>query len=70
LVQQAPTVSHFQPAALKFGNYLIVLAVVLVPVIIAVAVFRGDPILITVRFALVLAVAAIPVAMPCPGCCR
>jgi H+-transporting ATPase len=49
---------------LKIGNYLIILAVVLVTVIIAVAIFRGDPILTTLQFALVLTVAAIPVAMP------
>ena len=45
LVQGAETVSHFQRAVLKIGNYLIILAVVLVAVIIAVAIFRGDPIL-------------------------
>ena len=33
-------------------------------VIITVAIFRGDPILTTLQFALVLTVAAIPVAMP------
>jgi H+-transporting ATPase len=49
---------------LKIGNYLIILAVALVTVIIAVALFRGDPILTTLQFALVLTVAAIPVAMP------
>ena len=64
LVQEAHTVSHFQRAVLKIGNYLIVLAVALVAVIIAVAIFRGDPILTTLQFALVLTVAAIPVAMP------
>src|SRR5271163_1420880 len=64
LVQGAQTVSHFQRAVLKIGNYLIVLAVVLVAVIIAVAIYRGDPILTTLQFALVLTVAAIPVAMP------
>jgi H+-transporting ATPase len=64
LVQQALTVSHFQRAVLKIGNYLIILAVALVAVIITVALFRGDPILTTLQFALVLTVAAIPVAMP------
>ncbi|HEY5170329.1 MAG TPA: plasma-membrane proton-efflux P-type ATPase [Acidimicrobiia bacterium] len=64
LVQEAHTVSHFQRAVLKIGNYLIVLAVALVTVIIAVAILRGDPILTTLQFALVLTVAAIPVAMP------
>ncbi|WP_208449431.1 plasma-membrane proton-efflux P-type ATPase [Paraburkholderia phenazinium] len=64
LVQGADTVSHFQRAVLKIGNYLIILAVVMVSAIIAVAIFRGDPILTTLQFALVLTVAAIPVAMP------
>jgi len=64
LVQEAHTVSHFQRAVLKIGNYLIVLAVALVAVIVGVAIFRGDPILTTLQFALVLTVAAIPVAMP------
>ncbi|HEY5141572.1 MAG TPA: plasma-membrane proton-efflux P-type ATPase, partial [Methylococcales bacterium] len=64
LVQEAHTVSHFQKAVLKIGNYLIILAVALVAVIITVALFRGDKILTTLQFALVLTVAAIPVAMP------
>ncbi len=64
LVQEARSVSHFQRAVLKIGNYLIILAAVLVAVIIAVAIIRGDRILTTLQFALVLTVAAIPVAMP------
>ncbi len=64
LVQEAQTVSHFQRAVLKIGNYLIILAVVLVVLILAVALFRGDRMLTTLQFALVLTVAAIPVAMP------
>ncbi len=64
LVQEAHTVSHFQKAVLKIGNYLIILAVALVAAIVGVAIFRGDPILTTLQFALVLTVAAIPVAMP------
>jgi H+-transporting ATPase len=64
LVQDAHTVSHFQRAVLKIGNYLIVLAVALVALIVAAALFRHDPILSTMEFALVLLVAAIPVAMP------
>jgi len=64
LVQEAQTASHFQRAVLKIGDYLIILAVALVAVIIIVALFRGDPILTTLQFALVLTVAAIPVAMP------
>ncbi len=64
LVETAHTVSHFQKAVLKIGDYLIVIAVVLVALILVVALFRGDPMLETVQFALVLTVAAIPVAMP------
>jgi len=64
LVQEAHTASHFQRAVLKIGDYLIILAVSLVVLILAVALFRGDPILSTLEFALVLLVAAIPVAMP------
>src|SRR5271170_5561684 len=64
LVQGAQPVSHFQRAVLKVGNYLIILAVILVATIIVFAIFRGDPILTTLQFALVLTVAAIPVAMP------
>jgi len=64
LVEGAETPSHFQQAVLKIGDYLIVIAVVLVAVIIGVAVFRGDGVLTTLQFALVLTVAAIPVAMP------
>jgi H+-transporting ATPase len=64
LVGEAHTTSHFQKAVLKIGNYLIILAVVLVAVIIGTAIVRGDPFLTTLQFALVLTVAAIPVAMP------
>jgi H+-transporting ATPase len=64
LVQGPQNVSHFQRAVLKIGNYLILLAGALVAVIIGVSIYRGDPILTTLQFALVLTVAAIPVAMP------
>lgn len=64
LVETANTVSHFQRAVLKIGNYLIIVAVVLVALILSVATFRGDPLLETLEFALVLTIAAIPVAMP------
>ncbi len=49
---------------LKIGDYLIVLALVLVAVIIGFSIYRGEDILTTLQFALVLTVAAIPVAMP------
>jgi H+-transporting ATPase len=64
LVQEAHTVSHFQRAVLNIGDYLIILAVALVALILAVALFRGDRMTTTLQFALVLTVAAIPVAMP------
>jgi H+-transporting ATPase len=64
LVGTAVTVSHFQKAVLRIGNYLIILAVAMVAVIIGFGIYRGDPILTTLQFALVLTVAAIPVAMP------
>jgi H+-transporting ATPase len=64
LVESAHTVSHFQRAVLKIGDYLIVLASVLVLLVVGVALYRRDPLLDTLEFALVLLVAAIPVAMP------
>ncbi|MDQ2875885.1 MAG: plasma-membrane proton-efflux P-type ATPase, partial [Actinomycetota bacterium] len=64
LVQDARTVSHFQQAVLKIGKFLILLAVGLVAVITVVSIARGNPVLDTLQFALVLTVAAIPVAMP------
>ena len=64
LVQEAQTVSHFQRAVLKIGTFLIILALSMVVVIIIVSTIRGDPFFTTLQFALVLTVAAIPVAMP------
>ncbi len=64
LVQDAVTVSHFQQAVLRIGKFLILLAAALVTLILVASVLRGDPLLTTVQFALVLTVAAIPVAMP------
>jgi len=64
LVEQAHTVSHFQKAVMKIGDYLIILAVALVALILIFALFRGDKVLTTLEFCLVLLVAAIPVAMP------
>jgi len=64
LVQTAQTTSHFQRAVLKIGDFLIMIAVSLVILILLVAMFRGDHLLTTLQFALVLTVAAIPVAMP------
>jgi H+-transporting ATPase len=64
LVETTHTTSHFQRAVLKIGDYLIVIAIALVVIILGVALFRGDNMLTTLEFALILTVAAIPVAMP------
>jgi len=64
LVAEAKTVSHFQRAVLKIGNYLAFLSIALVLVLFVVAMFRGDSILDFIQFALVMIVAGVPVAMP------
>lgn len=64
LVQQATSVSHFQRAVLKIGNFLILSTMGLVAVIVVVGLFRHDPLIKTAQFALILAVASIPVALP------
>lgn len=64
LVEGAKTHSHFQKAIIKIGNYLIVLAVLLVVLIFFIALFRHESLLETLQFALVLTVAAIPAALP------
>lgn len=64
LVQSSHTVSHFQKAVLKIGNYLILLAVAMILIIIIAAFIRGNQLITTLEFCLVLLVAAVPVAMP------
>ncbi|MGN6421940.1 MAG: plasma-membrane proton-efflux P-type ATPase [Asticcacaulis sp.] len=64
LVETAQTRSHFQRAVLKIGNFLILAAVGLIALIFIVAMFRHESFLKTLQFALILTVAAIPVAMP------
>jgi len=64
LVEEAEKRSHFQKAVIKIGDYLIVLALVLVAVIFLVALFRHEGLLETLQFALILTVAAIPAALP------
>ena len=56
--------SHFQKMVIRIGDYLILITVALVIVIVMVALFRHAPLLEIARFALVLSVAAIPVALP------
>jgi H+-transporting ATPase len=64
LVGGAGRRSHFQQAVLKIGNVLILGTIGLVALILLVALWRGDPLVETVLFALILTVAAIPVALP------
>jgi len=64
LIESAHTASHFQRAVMRIGNFLIGLTMALVAAIVAVAMERHDPLLETVQFALILTVAAIPVALP------
>ncbi|MBI1397983.1 MAG: HAD-IC family P-type ATPase [Betaproteobacteria bacterium] len=56
--------SHFQEMVIRIGNFLILVTIALVVLIIMVSLFRHEPLLEIARFALVLAVAAIPVALP------
>jgi H+-transporting ATPase len=64
LVETARTVSHFQRAVLRIGNFLIFVTVGLVAAILIAALSRHDPLIETLQFALILTVAAIPVALP------
>jgi|AMFO01.1.fsa_nt_gi ATPase, P-type (transporting), HAD superfamily, subfamily IC len=56
--------SHFQKMIISIGNFLILVTIVLVLLIVMVALFRHEPFLEIARFAMVLTVAAIPVALP------
>jgi len=64
IVEGTKTTSHFERAVLRIGDYLIVMAIVLVALILMAGLFRQEDLLTNLRFALVLTVAAIPVAMP------
>ena len=56
--------SHFQKMVIRIGNFLILVTIVLVILIAIVSLFRHEHFLEIARFALVLSVAAIPVALP------
>jgi H+-transporting ATPase len=64
LVAEAQTKSHFQKAIVKIGDYLILIAALLVTITSVVGLFRHQGILELVQFGLVLTVAAIPAALP------
>ena len=56
--------SHFQKMVIQIGNFLILITLALVLLIVMVSLFRHESLLEIARFALVLTVAAIPVALP------
>src|SRR5216110_3137686 len=70
LVAAAGSVSHFQRAVMKIGNFLIILALVLVVILVAARLFdmRGHydraVLLRLAEIVLILLVASVPVAMP------
>ncbi len=64
LVEKAEKVSSYQKMIIKIGNYLIILAVILISIMVVVELLRGMSLIETAQFALVLAVSAIPAAMP------
>ncbi|MCV7395734.1 plasma-membrane proton-efflux P-type ATPase [Mycobacterium paraseoulense] len=64
LVETAGAVSHFQRAVLRIGNALILLAAALVTLTVVVSLVRGNAVLQTLEFALVVTIASVPVALP------
>jgi H+-transporting ATPase len=64
LVSRARPISHFQRAVLTIGDYLVYLSIGLVAILILVEIARGAELITLFQFALILTVAAIPVAMP------
>ncbi len=56
--------SHFQEMVIKVGNFLIAVTLVMVSIIIYLGISRGQNILDLLEYALILTVAAIPVALP------
>ena len=56
--------SHFQKMVINVGNFLIILTVIMVAIIIAIGIHRGENLWELLEFSLILTVAAIPVALP------
>jgi H+-transporting ATPase len=56
--------SHFQKMVIRIGDFLIFITIGLVALIVMVALFRHEAFLEIARFAMVLTVASIPVALP------
>lgn len=64
LVSEAKSVSHFQKAVLRIGDYLIFLSLGLAILLLFIELIRGSQFLTLMEFTLILVIAAIPVAMP------
>ncbi len=55
---------HLQEMVIRITDYLIIMTLILAAIILLVALYRGESLIDFIRFALVLVVASIPVAMP------
>ena len=64
LVEETETRSHYQQEVMKIGHFLILVTIALIAIILLAALFRDEPMIETFQFALILTVAAIPVALP------
>lgn len=64
LVQKTVPVGHLQHIVVLIGRILIIVALILDALILAVAAFRHDDMAATLEYALLLAIASVPVAMP------
>ncbi len=56
--------SHFQKAIFGIGKFLIIFSIILIVIVFVDLILRGDSLIETIRFSLVLAIASIPVALP------
>ncbi|WP_423792984.1 plasma-membrane proton-efflux P-type ATPase [Methanocaldococcus indicus] len=64
LVEKTKDVSSYQKMVIKIGNFLIILAIALIAIMVIVEILRGKDLIETTQFALILAVSAIPAALP------
>ncbi len=64
LVSATTGTSHFQKEMLRIGNFLMLIATILACLLVTVGLFRQESLLTNIQFALILAIAAIPAAMP------
>ncbi len=61
---ESEKVSHFQKAILGVAKFLIILSLFLITIVFTVLILRDTSIIESIRFALVLAIASVPVALP------